>query len=133
MTVVGNSTSAFYERSLSQMTALRGSIETLQTQIATGQKIERGSDDPAAAGRLRALLRAERLGDVEAENAAKLEQDLSFAADELGGVNDLLIRARELAVQAGSDTLGEEARAIVAEELEQLGEELFARANGTTL
>ncbi|MEM6474919.1 MAG: flagellar biosynthesis protein FlgL [Pseudomonadota bacterium] len=133
MTVVGNSTSAFYERSLSQMTALRGSIETLQTQIATGQKIQRGSDDPAAAGRLRALLRAERLGDVEAESAAKLEQDLSIAADELGGVNDLLIRARELAVQAGSDTLGEEARAIVAEELEQLGEELFARANGTTL
>lgn len=133
MNPVTTSTLAFHDRSLEQMQALRGSLQRLQSQIATGERLERGSDDPAAASRLRALLRSERLGEVEAENAAKLEQDLTVGADEIARVAEILVRARELAVQAASDTQGPEARAIIAEELEQLNEELFARANAVTL
>jgi flagellar hook-associated protein 3 FlgL len=133
MTSLTTSTLAFHERSLDQMADLRNSLARLQSQVATGQRLERGSDDPAAASRLRALMRSERLGEVEAENAVKLEQDLTVGADEIGRIADILIRARELAVQAASDTQGPEARAIIAEELEQLNEELFARANAVTL
>ncbi|MEM6908208.1 MAG: flagellar biosynthesis protein FlgL [Pseudomonadota bacterium] len=133
MTTVSTSTGAYYQRSLSQMNGLRDALERLQNQIATGQRIERGSEDPAAASRLRALTRVETLADIQEENAAKLAQDLTFAADEVGGVADLLIRARELAIRGGNDTLDEVARAAVAEELEQLGEELFDRANSLTL
>lgn len=133
MTPITHSTLAFFDRSLEQMSTLRGSLQKLQSQIATGQRLERGSDDPAAASRLRALMRSERLGEIEAENAAKLEQDLTVGSDEVARVSDILIRARELAVQAASDTQGDEARAVIAEELEQLSEELFARSNALTL
>ncbi len=128
-----SSTADFYQRTLDQMSGLRGSLETLQTQIATGQRIERGSDDPAGAARLRALDRLQKLGEIEADNAAKLEQDLTLAADQIGGVADLLIRARELALQGSNDTLDDTARAVIAEELEQLREELLGRANAQTL
>lgn len=131
--VTTNSTLAFFDRSLGQMNGLRATLERLQTQIATGQRIERGSEDPAAASRLRSLLRSERLGEVEADNAAKLEQDLTVASDEIGRVSEILIRVRELAVQAASDTQGPDARAVIAEEIEQLNEELFARSNAQTL
>lgn len=133
MIQVGNPFGVFYDRSLAQMSELRGSIEKTQSQIATGQRLERGSDDPAAAARLRALARTERLSEVEEDNADKLARDLDEAGDEVRGVSNILIRARELAIQAASDTLGERGREAIAAELTQLNDELFNRANARTL
>ena len=133
MVFVGNSTNAFYERSLTRMGNLRNSLEELQTQIATGVQIERGSDDPIGAARLRALDRLKQLGETEAENAARLGQDLTESANAIGGVVEILQRARELAIAASSDTLGASGLAAIADELEQMGEELFARANTSSI
>ena len=124
MNPVSNSTGAFFERSLSQMGALRNSLESLQTEIATGVRIQRGSDDPVGASRLRALTRLERRGDTEAENTARLGQDLSEASNQIEGVVSILQRARELAVAAANDPVGASGRAAIAEELEQLAEEI---------
>lgn len=129
MTAVSNPTGAFFERSLSQMGGLRSSIETLQTEIATGVRIQRGSDDPIGAARLRALTRIETRGATEAENAARLGQDLSEASNQIEGVTSILQRARELAVAAANDPVGEDGRAAIAEELEQMADEMFARSN----
>ncbi len=133
MIQIGNPFGAFYERSLAHMSALRGSAEKIQGQIATGQRLERGSDDPAAAARLRALARIERLSEVEEDNADKLARDLDEAGDEVLGVSNLLARARELAIQGASDTLGTRGREAIAAELIQLNDELFNRANARTL
>lgn len=133
MSFVSNSTGAFYERSLSQLSELRGSLEGLQNQISTGERISRGSEDPAAASRLRTLARTERLSQVQADNADKLARDLEEAGDEVLGVANILARARELAILAANDPTGENGRAAIAEELAQLEEELFDRANAETL
>ena len=133
MSFVSNATGAFYERSLSQLSDLRGSLEDLQNQISTGERISRGSQDPAAASRLRALARTERLSQVQADNADKLARDLDEAGDEVLGVANILARARELAILAANDPTGESGRAAIAEELVQLEEELFDRANANTL
>lgn len=133
MSFVSNATGAFYERSLSQMSTLRGSLEDLQSQISTGVRISRGSQDPAAASRLRTLARTERLSQVQADNADKLARDLGEAGNEVLGVANILSRARELAILAANDPTGESGRAAIAQELVQLEEELFDRANAQTL
>ncbi len=133
MTAPINTQSGFYLRSLAQFDDLRSQLNALQTQIATGQKLERSSQDPAAASQLRGLARAERLERVFSENADRLELDLSAASDEITGMNNLLSRARELAIAAGNETLDDSGQAAIATELEELREELFARANGFTL
>ncbi|AWW73551.1 flagellar biosynthesis protein FlgL [Erythrobacter sp. KY5] len=133
MSFVSNSTGAFFERSLTQMGTLRERVERLQTQIATGVRIERGSDDPVAASRLRALARLETRGATEAENAARLEQDLAEAGNQIEGVLSVLQRARELAVLAANDPTGETGREAIAEELDQMTQELFARSNALSL
>lgn len=133
MTYVNNSTGAFFERSLSQMSLLRENIEGLQTQIATGVRIERGSDDPVGAARLRALTRLEVRGGTENENAARLGQDLAEAGNEIAGVVSILQRARELAVAASNDPTGDNGRAAIADELEQMADELFARSNARSI
>lgn len=132
MTSVTNSTGSFFNRSLAQMAELRAGIERTRSQIATGRRLERGSDDPAAAAQLRSVARRETLIGVEADNAARLGQDLGAAANEVQAVTAVLQRARELAVQAASAPLGADGRRAIAFELEQLGQELFARANATT-
>ncbi|MDZ4275763.1 MAG: flagellar biosynthesis protein FlgL, partial [Erythrobacter sp.] len=133
MSFVSNSTGSFFNRSLAQMADLRAGIERARTQIATGNKIERGSDDPAAAAQLRNVARRERLASVEGDNTARLGQDISSASQEVEAVKSLLQRARELAVQAANTPTGADGRQAIAFELEQLTEELFSRANGTAL
>ena len=133
MSFVSTSTGSFFNRSLAQMAELRGRIERNRTQIATGLRIERGSDDPAAAAQLRNVARVEALARVEGDNAARLGQDLGAASEELSAVILVLQRARELAVQAANDPTGADGRQAIAFELGQLSEELFSRANGTTL
>ncbi|MBI1402544.1 MAG: flagellar biosynthesis protein FlgL [Porphyrobacter sp.] len=133
MSFVNTSTGSFFNRSLAQMAELRGRIERNRTQIATGLRIERGSEDPAAAAQLRSVARRTALAGVEGDNAARLGQDLGAASEELTAVTDLLQRARELAVQAANTPSGADGRQAIGFELQQLSEELFARANGTTL
>ena len=133
MSFVSTSTGSFFKRSLAQMAELRGAIEVNRTQIATGRRFERSSEDPVAAAQLRSVARREALADVSGDNAARLGQDLAAASDEIEAVTALLQRARELAVQAASSPTGADGRQAIAFELEQLGQELFSRANGTTL
>jgi len=133
MSFVSVSTGSFFNRSLAQMAELRGTIEKHRTQIATGSRIERGSDDPAVAAQLRSVARREALAGVEGDNAARLGQDLGAAAIEVEAVAALLVRARELALRAANTPTGADGRQAIAFELEQLGEELFSRANAATL
>lgn len=133
MSFVNTSTGSFFNRSLAQMADLRGQIERNRTQIATGQRIERGSDDPAAAAQLRSVARRAALAEVEGDNAARLGQDLGAASTEVEAVTALLQRARELAVQAANTPTGADGWQAIAFELEQLSEELFTRANGASL
>lgn len=133
MSFVSNSTGAFFERSLGQLSTLRESAEDFQTQIATGVRIQRGSEDPVAASRLRALTRLEVRGATEEENAARLRQDLDETSGQISGVVEIIQRARELAVQAANDTQGESGRAAIADEIEQLADELFTRSNALSI
>lgn len=132
MGFITNSTGSYFNRSLAQMADLRAGIERTRSQIATGRKIERGSDDPAAAAQLRSIARREALAEVEGDNAARLGQDLAEGANEIEAVTALLQRARELALQAASAPLGPDGRQAVAFELEQLGQELFTRSNAVS-
>lgn len=133
MSFVSNSSGSFFNRAISQMADLRAGIERTRTQIATGSRIERGSDNPAAAAQLRSVARREALAAVEGDNASRLEGDLGAASDELEAVTALLQRARELAVQAANTPTGPDGRRAIAVELQQLSEELFSRANSTSL
>ena len=131
MTNITNSTSAFFRRSLGQMGDLRALAERLQGQIGSGERLGRSSDDPAAAARLRSLLRLDRFAAVDAGNAKRASGDLGAGADALQSVADLLIRVRELAVRAGSETTGSEERGLITVEIEQLRDNILSLANSS--
>ena len=124
-----NSTAAFYQRSLAEMTRLRSETEDLQRQISTGNRLARASDDPVAAARLRTLDRADRIAAIDQENAALVSNDLQLAANEMELIASGLIRARELATLASTGTISDEQRALIAQELDTLRQSILTSAN----
>ena len=72
-------TSAFYERSTRTLGALRKQAENLQSAISTGQRLERGSDDPVGAAQLRALSRESRFAEISAAAGARVSSDLALS------------------------------------------------------
>ena len=126
---ISNSTSAFYRRSLQQMNELRADAERLQAQVSSGERLAQSSDDPVAASRLRALARADRLAGVDAAHAAQASEELGQGAEAIQDIANAVIRARELALWAATETLSDAERAGIAEELDQLRNSIFASAN----
>lgn len=127
--MISLSTGAFYERATRQMGDLRKQATTLQQQIGTGERLDRSSDDPVAAARLRTLARTERMAQIDARNSSAATSDLQLTDSALESVADVVIRVKQLATQAGNDTLNEGQRASIGKEIEALGGNLLAIAN----
>lgn len=123
------STRAFYERANFQIGNLRSQAESLQSQIASGEKLERSSDDPVAAARLREISRKSRLSEVDQFSSDRATTDLLLADEALNSLADSVIRAKELSIQAASGTLSDEERGIIADEIDSIRDQLFNLGN----
>jgi flagellin len=101
-------------------------------RLASGNRIIEAGDDAAGLSiseNLRAQIRS--LGQAE-RNA---NDGISFVQVAEGGlteVGNILIRMRELAIQAGSDTIGDTERGFIDKEVQSLKEEVTRIANVTT-
>ncbi len=129
--MINLSTGGFFDRSNNHIGGLRTQAESLQQQISTGDRLERSSDDPVAAARLRMLDRNERVSEASARNSERAEIDLALTDQALESVADVLARARELAVRAANDTITDDQRAAIAVEFETLRGSLVSLANST--
>lgn len=128
-TIFGTSTSAFFERSLMDLTALRKQAEETQAQMSTGERLLRSSDDPVAASRLRQLAQADVYDDIDSAATNRATIDLSLTDNALSQFSNFVTRLQELATQAASATLSQSQRAGIGEEVAQIRENLVALAN----
>ncbi|MFN7824332.1 MAG: flagellin [Pseudobdellovibrionaceae bacterium] len=93
-------------------------------RMSSGLRINRASDDAAGLAiseNLRAQIRGLRQADRNANDGISLVQ---IAEGSLNEVSNMLIRLRELAVQASSDTIGDTERRFVDVEYQQLKSEI---------
>ncbi len=100
-------------------------------QLSSGQRINRAGDDAAGLAiseNLKAQIRG--LGQAE-RNAADGISLVQIAEGGLSETSNILIRLRELAVQAASDTIGPTERKFLNVEFEQLVAEMDRIANST--
>jgi flagellar hook-associated protein 3 FlgL len=127
--MINLSTGAFFERATRQIGGLRERANELQDQIGSGERLSRSSDDPVAAARLRTLARRERLSQVDQSNSDRAQIDLQLTDKALLSMADLVIRAKELAMQAANEGIGPEQRTLLNAELSSLHESLLMIAN----
>jgi flagellar hook-associated protein 3 FlgL len=95
-------------------------LEQLQAQLTSGSRISKPSDDPIGAAR--AMTLQEGIGQTD-QYLANIDQAsgwLNTTDNALGSVTSVLQRARELAVQAASDTINAQDRSAINSEVQQL-------------
>ncbi len=102
---------------------------TTQSQISSGRRVSKASDDPIAATTIFNLEQQLGLSNrwiANAENAQYFIQQEEVA---LFGIENVLQRSRELLVQAGNGSFSDSDRQSLAVELEQRLDELVSLAN----
>ncbi len=100
-------------------------------KLSSGQRINRAGDDAAGLAiseNLKAQIKGLGQAGRNAEDGVSLVQ---IAEGALGEVSNILIRLRELSVQAASDTIGSTERKFLNVEFEQLTSEVDRIANST--
>ena len=99
--------------------------------ISSGSKVNRSSDDAAGLAiseKIRADIRGLSQVDRNAQDGISLTQ---VAEGSLSQISSMLIRLRELGVQAASDTINDENRSLLGREYTQVLEEIDRIANAT--
>lgn len=100
-------------------------------RLSSGDRITSASDDAAGLSiseRLKAQIRSQKQAQRNANDGISLVQ---VAEGGLSEVSNNLIRMRELAVQASSDTIGDRERQFVDQEIQQLKSEIDRVADHT--
>jgi flagellin len=107
--------------------ALDGSLE----RLASGSRINRAGDDAAGLAiseNLRAQIRGLRQAKRNAQDGVSLIQVTEGGLNE---VSNMIIRLRELAIQAASDTIGDQERKFTDREFQALKSEIQRIADST--
>jgi flagellar hook-associated protein 3 FlgL len=122
----GSSGYLLFQRSLQLRNA---DIYRSSEQLSTQKRINRPSDDPEGS-KLLLTYRANLMKiDQYKTNIMTAEQNLKQTETVLGSVKDLMVRAKEIALQANNSTLSDEARETLAAEVNQLSQQLLGLGN----
>lgn len=109
----------------------RGSLDKTLERLSSGSRINHAGDDAAGLA-LSESLRAQLRGLGQAERNAQDGISLVQVAEgAMAEVSNILIRMRELGVQAASDTVGMQERKFMDVEFQQLMQEVDRIANST--
>ena len=123
------STQLLFDRASEQMSTVQNKLAQTQAQLAQGKQVLKPSDAPdqaAVAQRLKSVL--SRQSSYQS-SLATLQSRLQSEDTTLRSASDLLIRSKEIAVQAANDTLSPENRKALGSELQAVRDQLLSLAN----
>ncbi len=123
------STSFLFDRATERMSTIQNKLATTQAQMAESKQILSPSDAPDQAAAIQRLR-----GEVERQDSHAQTLNVAmrrFTAEEsaLSSSSDILIRVKELGLQAANDTLGPDDRKAVGVELKALRQQLVSLGN----
>ena len=123
------STSFLFDRATERMSTIQNKLATTQAQLAVSKQILSPSDAPDQAAAIQRLK-----GEVERQDSHVRTLDVAmrrYGAEEtaLKSSNDLVIRLKELGIQAATDTLGLDDRKAISVEMKALRDQLLSLGN----
>ena len=123
------SNSYFFDQAIKNMQTAQSDVSKSRERIASGKSLVRPSDDT---GKLRSI----EILKSQQRKIESYDKSMNFLTDRfqleesvLGSASDILIRVKELAIQAANDSFSSSDRDIIAVEVESLRDELLAIAN----
>lgn len=127
------STTYFFERSVGQMAGAQGRVSELQAKVSSGKQVVRPSDAPTEAAQIARLKGLVARQEAYLTGVDRVSDRLALEESALSAATDALIRMRELAMQAASDTQTPDTRRAIALEMRAMRDELGTLANTRTL
>jgi len=118
-----------FQRALVDIHRSLGKFVSLQQQVATGRRVNRPSDDPAAALRIIPLQNDLRGLQQMSDNVALSRETLNTGAASLEDASSLVQRVRELTMQAVNGSVDQGDRHSIGEEMDQLLQQLVSIGN----
>jgi len=123
------STSYLFDRATERMSNLQNQLATTQAQMAVSKQIISPSDSPDKAAAIQRLK-----GEVQRQDSHTRALEVAqqrYKAEEIAlqSGNDILIRLKELGIQAANDTYGPSERQALATEMRALRDQLVSLGN----
>lgn len=107
-------------------------MQKSMSQLSTGSRITKAGDDAAGLAiseNLKAQIRSYTQASRNANDGISMIQT---AEQGMGEISNIITRVRELGIQAGSDTIGEQERGFIQKEVDALKSEVQRVAQSTT-
>ncbi len=125
------STAHSYDNALDALAQRQRNLGDAQLALTTGRRVNRASDDPAAAATAeRALSRSAR-AEANQRAAESSRSQMTLTEGVLGDAGELLQQVREALVASGNASYSDAERGAQAQKIESLREQLFTLANRT--
>jgi len=123
------STAYLFDRSVNQMSTVQSDLAHTQAQVSAGKQVISPSDAPDQAAAIQRLKSVLNHQDSYLKALTTVKARLEGEDSNLQSVSDMLIRAKELAVQSANDTLNPVNRKALAVELKGLRDQMLSLAN----
>ncbi|MDQ6630116.1 MAG: flagellar hook-associated protein FlgL [Pseudomonadota bacterium] len=123
------STAYSYDNGINTLLQRQDGMSALQNQMTTGKRVNKASDDPAAAARAERALASVSRGEADQRTIDASRSVMTQTESALGDAGGLLQNARALLVEAGNPTLNDADRKALAAQLQSLRGQLLGIAN----
>lgn len=123
------STANAYQASIDSLMQRQRDLSEAQQQLTSGKRVNRASDDPAAAARAERALARSALSEASQRAAESSRSMMSLTEAALGEAGELMQQVREAMVASGNASYGDSERFSLAQKIEGLREQLLSLAN----
>jgi flagellar hook-associated protein 3 FlgL len=123
------STHLLFDRASAQMSNVQNNLTQTQAQLAQGKQIINASDAPNQAASIQRLKSILNKQDSYKSSLDTIKARLEGEDITLQSASDLLVRAKEVAVQGANDTLNSTDRKALGTEMQALRDQLLSLAN----
>jgi flagellar hook-associated protein 3 FlgL len=118
-----------YENSINSLQKRQQALSEAQTQLTSGKRVNKASDDPGAAAAAERALAAQSRAEAQMRALDASRNAMQLTESALGTAGELMQQARELLVAAGNGSYSDSERATVGLSIRSLRDELLAVSN----
>lgn len=125
------STALLFSRAVDSMQRQQTELASLQEKVSTGKELVRASDAPDLAVNIARIKSSIDAMDGYKNSLNAVNDRLTIEESYLTGVKDVLIKLKQLTIQAANGAISNSDRQVIALEMEELVSEAVNLANGT--
>jgi flagellar hook-associated protein 3 FlgL len=118
-----------FDSGIENLTRRQSELTETQNRLTSGKRVNKASDDPAAAARAERALASISRAETSQRSVEASRSVISLTESALGDAGELLQQAREALVAAGNGAYSDSERRVLGDRISGIREQLLAVAN----